>query len=317
MLLDRDLASQKEGPGTASGAIEDGASESRGKSKISSLLSTFNVATFSRTVESEDKESMRGSDDSSFKKTTDSDEISWKDLLGARAKEEKALELMKMGKGKRERRRANIVNIGGGGEISGGCDGADDDGDSGGDSDFSDGGKSRRQRRKIENELGVVGLTEREKSAYNSRLLKFGLRGGAWEQMHLLYANALNRRSVDEVTAYSISLFGNILTSHVEYLKRKARSVTQAPHGGTVSSEESPYAKELQRVGIIELICRKMIQTGSNPAHFSINEGGLTSWRHEHQGTGTWSAVLDHRLLDGVLKHGYGNWKALFGDEVG
>ena len=132
-----------------------------------------------------------------------------------------------------------------------------------------------------------------------------------------------NKRTADELGAYSVSLFSSILTSHIEHLKRKAR-VTKAhqsglaPAHGDHGHDDSPYAKELQRVGIIELICRKMAQCKDLPEdELPIDDGRLTPWHHEKRGTGSgWGPKFDRLLLEGVLKHGYGNWKALHGDSV-
>ena len=166
-------------------------------------------------------------------------------------------------------------------------------------------------------------------AATNARadLFKFGLQGGDWEAMYPLYSSVLNKRTAEDLSAYSTSLFSTILTSHIEHLKRRARERNEAnahaasannEHGGggELGQEESPYAKELQRVGIIELICRKLAQSRDNPEELSVDDGLLTQWHQEQRGTGTWSPGLDRLLLEGVLKHGYGNWKALHGDAV-
>ena len=229
---------------------------------MASLLSTFNVASFSRTVEDDEKEAMEEEKevDEAEKGMPEVEDISWKELLGARAEEEKTLTLMKMGKGKRERRRANIVNIGGGDS-----DNDDDDADPA-DSDFSDGGKPRRQRRKIESEPGVVGLTEREKSAFTSRLFKFGLRGATGRRCTLVQQQPEQAHGGRAGRLLGVPL-SSILTSHIEHLKRKAR-VTKAHQSGLALAhgdhghDDSPYAKELQRVGIIELSAARWPRQG-------------------------------------------------------
>ena len=135
-LVDRDAKPEPaaDEPSCGTDGAGTGGEESKGGSKVATLLQSFAVATFSRTMDEEEaeakaeeealalaaeaekaaaKEAERAASEAAEAQDRANQALSWEAILGSAAAKEAEVELAALGKGKRERRQARLFNIGG------------------------------------------------------------------------------------------------------------------------------------------------------------------------------------------------------------
>ncbi|KAL3680801.1 hypothetical protein R1sor_023757 [Riccia sorocarpa] len=148
--------------------------------------------------------------------------------------------------------------------------------------------------------LKVLGFTQKQRAIFVQVLMRYGLGDFTWSE----FAPRLKQKTREEIKNY-----GTLFLSHI------AEDISDSPtFTDGVPKEGLRIQDVLVRLAVLHLIGDKVRLLQDNPKTPLLSIGARNHRYYSLRNTKVWKEEHDRKLLQAILKLGYGRWQAIVDD---